>query len=226
MNFFLNIIIHARVNNILAKKLEVEYLSNIVKEICEEKSERIMLHDIRNYLFVISGFMNLGDYQAAQDKMCELLEDISNMEARSTENCIVDSMVKTKATIAKKFGIKVNYKNVEIPDENKIKIFELCLVLGNIIDNAIEACMRLKGEREKYINLVCKYDGSSVYIEAENPIDERIEIVNNRIETSKEDKENHGYGLRTINNIVNKRNGKLLINQTADTFCISVFMEV
>lgn len=101
---------------------------------------------------------------------------------------------------------------------------EICSMFGNLIDNAIEASKKLKIE-EKKIYITIEKKKQMIYIEIKNEVEEEPIKRNNKFITLKEDKNLHGYGLKSVQRIVEKYDG-IITYETADkmfTTAISFF---
>lgn len=96
---------------------------------------------------------------------------------------------------------------------------DLYTLLGNAIDNAIEAVMNLP-EEKRLISLNIKDMGQMLYIEVENYFDGSLSVEDGVIITTKSDKENHGYGVRSIRMIAERYNGNVEIKTEGDLFSL------
>lgn len=85
---------------------------------------------------------------------------------------------------------------------------ESCSLFGNLLDNAIEACEQIKGE-ERRVNLYLKYQGEMLFIDISNNIDKPPVNKNGKWQTTKKDKKIHGYGLKSVEEIVKKYDGEI-----------------
>lgn len=94
----------------------------------------------------------------------------------------------------------------------------MCILLGNLLDNAIEAEEKLEGMRE--INL-CIREEKMIYIKIKNRIGP--DEVGNTTRTTKENEEFHGFGLQSVNEIVDKYNGIIQIEKCSNYFEVEIF---
>ncbi len=100
---------------------------------------------------------------------------------------------------------------------------DIYVLFNNAISNAIEATMKLKMEEKRHISLVLKTKGNVLSAELENFFDpDTLKIVDGKIQTSKEDKEYHGYGIRSMKNIVKKYNGVMKMSVEEDIFRLTI----
>ena len=117
--------------------------------------------------------------------------------------------------MATKKNIKC-YVSVAIPQKLKINYGDVGILLGNLLDNAIEACEKTK---ESFIDLKIKYVKNTIFISISNSKNsEKVNIES----TSKEDKENHGYGIYNIRNIVRQYGGFIEFHDRGNVFEISL----
>ncbi len=95
-------------------------------------------------------------------------------------------------------------------------------MLGNTLDNAIEACQKFPLEQEKTISIQCKCAGSFLFYKIVNPVTKKVEITNNYITTSKENQTLHGFGLYSLNSVVKKYNGEIKLSSTDNEFSVNI----
>ena len=162
---------------------------------------RSMRHDMRNNTQVLLLLLEAGEY----DKMREYLEQMGNDLVSAnisahTGNTIADAIIADKKIKAEKAGceLKVSGQIVGI----EFASVDICKILANILDNAIEAAgdERLKdlAPEFKIINLDFKKTDKFFLISLANPCATKPEITDGKIETSKTDKSNHGLGLNNV----------------------------
>ncbi|WP_312701588.1 GHKL domain-containing protein [Sedimentibacter sp.] len=201
-------------------KMENMYFSD-VNSVLEEI--RILKHDMRGELAIIHGYNQLNQRDKIdahiEKKLKEL--DIHLIQQIDSENIITSFLnFKVREAISKdiKFEIETNLTDdIEILIDKE----EICRVLNNIINNAIEANEKCD---EKYINLSINMIDKYFIIQSENPYMGKLLKKGNKLLTLKEDKANHGYGLKSIKNIAEKHYGFMEISSDDNVFKISVQM--
>jgi sensor histidine kinase regulating citrate/malate metabolism len=97
-------------------------------------------------------------------------------------------------------------------------------ILGNLIDNAIGATKNL--DKNRSINLLIKYNKGRIIIKMKNPYIGEIKYKNDTIVTSNADKDNHGIGLLNVKSTVEKYNGIMNIEHSANMFSVAVLIYV
>lgn len=105
---------------------------------------------------------------------------------------------------------------------NFMKINHLYSMFSNLIDNAIECVSKIEDKEKRIIRLMVSKQRNSVLIDIENTCLEKPDIKDNEILTSKEDKSNHGFGLKSIKNIVKRYDGNLLISCENEKFVVKI----
>ena len=121
-------------------------------------------------------------------------------------------------------GIKVRIHTGQIGHVKKISDFDITVVLGNVIDNAIIATSKLKANRR--IDMSIKYLKEMLLIHLENTFDGDIHEKNNEILTLKTNKEHHGYGLKNIKHVLSKYDGIMEIYYSNKIFTSDIMMYV
>lgn len=178
-----------------------------------EQSLRAIRHDWKNHISVLSSLMDKGDYGKAMKYLVDFEKaskgDVSLVD---TGNLDFDSILNFKLREATQRNIKVNCE-ISIPEKLNITTYDLTTILGNSLDNAIEAAILIKNDAQ--INLKIKFDKGRLLIELENPYLGEIQMAKGLPVTKKENKQEHGIGLKQIKKTLEKYNGELDL-QTKD----------
>lgn len=103
---------------------------------------------------------------------------------------------------------------------------DLCTILSNALDNAIEACEKISSDEQKIILVKCSYIKHIQFIWISNPVAEDVKIINNTVETSKADKNIHGIGLYNIRRTVAKYEGEFEISCKDKMFVMDIGFKV
>lgn len=110
---------------------------------------------------------------------------------------------------------------------SNIKNHHIYSVLSNLLENAIEATKKLAEPNKKHISLNIKSIKGSTIINIENFVDEKIVFKNGFPLTSKKDKSSHGYGLKSVSNIINnKYDGTISFKQIDDKFIVNIVLPI
>lgn len=179
-------------------------------------------HDSKNfYVSLISILENKSTEEAIsyiKDKM-SIISD--NSKSINSGNPVVDSIIYSKKQICDNKAIVLK-TSLKISENIKIDELEFGVLIGNALDNAIEATEELADSNKKIINLTILTSGEMISIEISNPTIKDIDTTN--IETSKTDKTQHGYGLKGIETITNKYNGNLSLCCENNIFTLSAIL--
>ena len=165
-------------------------------------------HDFGNMKIGLSKALKDGDCSGALDMLnfasMDMQQNSDNIVGFDTGNGIVDAILADKQSRAKNNNIRIVF-NGSVPP-NSIAPTDLCVIFGNTLDNAIEACEKISADTEKIIFVTCKCNSGFVFIDITNPVSENVVIHGKNVETSKSDKASHGYGLYSLNKTVKKLN--------------------
>ena len=176
-----------------------------------DKKVRSIRHDLKNRLIAMA-----SDSNDVKEVVSELISDLDTDDNTIyTSNAVFNNIIKNKIAVATKKNIKCSV-SVAIPQKLKINYGDVGILLGNLLDNAIEACEKTK---ESFIDLKIKYVKNTIFISISNSKNsEKVNIES----TSKEDKENHGYGIYNIRNIVRQYGGFIEFHDRGNVFEISL----
>ncbi len=205
---------------------QLQYQTQYYRELAEKyKLSNKTIHDTKNQLFAISAAISGNDINAAKRKIDDLCKNAAGGESFvKTGNEALDALINTKYNDKKDLNIKFKH-NIVINAKNKIDNIDLCIIIGNALDNAIEACAKIGGNDEKEISLTIKQANNYLAVEMTNPASEPVKKVNGKIASGKKEKELHGFGMQSMEEIVNKYNGNLNYSQNGGVFSLKIYVE-
>lgn len=163
-------------------------------------------HDIKNRLISLNALINNQKYEMASEQIISFTEQLDATSSFSnSHNVVIDSIINYKLSRAKSERINVSCK-VTLPTELPYDSDDLVIIIGNLLDNAIEASRHVKDN--PFINVNLNFDKNTLLIHVENNYLKPLNIVNNKIHTTKSDSISHGIGLRSIAETIKNYNGK------------------
>ena len=164
-------------------------------------------HDFRNHLQLLKSYAQKGDLAAVQAYLAELEQDLSRVDpAVKTGNTMADAILNSKISLARSKGVPVR-ADARIPVKLSISDLDLCVILGNLFDNAIEASVKLP-ESQRLIRLYMDMKGSQLYISFTNfAPGGKLKQSGGRFATTKGS--GHGFGLLRIDSVVKRLGGYL-----------------
>lgn len=187
-------------NERLKSEKEILDLNNRILEL-KFKNTRSFIHDMNKHINIISDFLNLGDTPSLKKYIAELSNSIQQNNLKYTNLKILNIIINEKSDMIKKHGIKLKL-DIQIDDLPWIDLFDQNVLFSNILDNAIESCIK---SNEKYIIVRGKMD-EFVGIHITNSCDYAL-LENGRPKTIKLDSENHGIGLLNVEKVIKKYGG-------------------
>lgn len=193
------------------------YQSNIISDGQAQMASTI--HDVKNSMFAILCYMYNKDYDKAQNKIGEICDCIShNSQSNLIHNKCLDKLLCSKTQLISNEHIELIVES-NLCDDLKLDIFDICIILGNSLDNAIEACRRINNLQKRFIKLIINYDDGDFLLSISNPINK---YVNLDFKTTKDNKALHGFGIKNIKKIVRKYNGNLSVSQFNNIFSLDI----
>ena len=171
---------------------------------------RAWRHDYHNHIQSIKAMLAMKKFQELDDYLGTLEQDLDSIDiAIRTGNVSLDAILSSKVSIARKNNIEVNC-SAKVPGELKISDVHLCAIVGNLLDNAIEACEKIKSSGEnafpqKFIRIYIGMFKEQLYISVSNSTNAKHRRRLNELVTSKLGE--HGFGLRRIDKIAEQYDG-------------------
>lgn len=181
-------------------------------------------HDMINNCVLEMDYLEKGEY----DLLLEYYRDrIGKIKDRKkvihTGNIGIDSIVNYKLETAEKWQITVD-RTIEIAGKVTIDNRDINILIGNLMDNAIEAVRNINADKRK-ISLLIRTDNTAFFLEIGNFFKgERIRDADGNFLTNKADKRCHGMGLKGVQEIVRKYNGQMTIDVKENEFNIKVLI--
>lgn len=212
-----NTIYKNQIQSLIAKE-------NSRREISSEMQKNI--HDFNNHLLCIKEYAEKENYK----KIIDYINVLRGYKCENTflkkysGNEIIDYIISEKVNIAKQKGITISI-DASIPDSFQCSDFDICIILTNTIDNAIEALSEVDTKIEKSVNLIMRYTKGSLYICVTNPCLKPINFMSNgTLQTTKKFASGHGIGLSSIQKAANKCNGLVRTNVENNVFKIEIIL--
>jgi hypothetical protein len=187
-----------------------EYQNKILNKQVEEVKNiffvmRSWRHDYHNHLQKLKAHIMMNQIDEANQYLNELEIDLDNVnQLVESGNINLDAILNSKLSLAIKNNIDINYK-AKVPKRLAITDIDLCVLIGNLIDNAVEACDKVKDNNAKFVRVYIGIFKQQLYISVSNATNEIIKKLNAEYISSK--RGNHGHGLKRINKIVDKYDG-------------------
>jgi sensor histidine kinase regulating citrate/malate metabolism len=193
---------------------------NLMKSSLE--SVRSFRHDMRNHLILLNSLVEENEYDEASKVISQITGaiDVKNEYAQSG-NITVDSILNFNLQEAINKGISVSLE-LNIPERLNITPFDMSVILGNLLDNAINASSRL--EKDKRLDLKIDYKRGRLFINLSNTYNGILNYKGDKLITSNKDKEAHGIGMKNINAVLDKYDGVMEIDHTENIFTTIILL--
>jgi hypothetical protein len=193
---------------------------NLMKSSLE--SVRSFRHDMRNHLILLKSLVENNEYDEASKIISQITGaiDVKNEYAQSG-NITVDSILNFKLQEAVNQGMSVSLE-LNIPEKLNITPFDMSVILGNLLDNAINASSKL--EKDKRLDLKIDYKRGRLFINLSNTYTGILNYKGDKLTTSNRDKEAHGIGIKNINAVLDKYDGVMEIDHTENIFTVIILL--
>ncbi len=167
---------------------------------------RAWRHDYHNHMQSIKAMLEMGKKEELAEYLDTLEKDLDSIDiAIRTGNVGLDAILSSKVSIARKNNIEVNC-TAKVPQDLKISDVHLCAIVGNLMDNAIEACEKITaGAAPRFIRIYIGLFKSQLYISVSNSTCEKHRRRLSELVTSKLSE--HGFCLRRIDKLAEKYDG-------------------
>ncbi|ANU44949.1 ATP-binding protein [Enterocloster clostridioformis] len=181
-----------------------------------------LYHDLNNHLNVLYQMLDGGKGEKAKEYITEISKPIMKLSKTVwTGVDVVDVIINSKVEKMKEKGISYKF-NVEFPQNTDITPHDMCTILANLLDNAIEAAGSM--ESPGRILLTIRRINHFIIMEVSNSYNKIEKNFIGYPKTTKQDKNLHGWGLRSVKDTVEKYNGSLKCITTDDVFTVRIIL--
>ena len=195
---------------------------SVYKMLAEQyrQSERLR-HDMKNHIIALAALSRNKEWEKIDGYLKNMEGIVLDIGGDLTGNKAVDALLYQKRKQAEEEDIKWEC-DMQMPKECCINEFDLCVLIGNILDNALEACGRMPKDECRFINILAKTVKKCFLIEVKNSMD-RTERFTEGF-TNKGDSQEHGIGLLNVGDVVHSYNGVMNAEAKNGIFVISILM--
>lgn len=177
-----------------------------------------LFHDFHNHIGALRRLLSHGKLQEAAEYLDELQTPVRNMaDTFWTGDETADYLINSKAAAAKDYGISF-HAQAEFPRHTNIRSADLCAVLGNLLDNALEAAKQVQEPQERFIRLTIRRINQMLIIKVENSFFSPPVTENGTLVTTKKEPGLHGWGLKSARTAAEKYDGTLQTSQEDHIF--------
>ncbi|MBD5089037.1 MAG: sensor histidine kinase [Clostridiales bacterium] len=181
-------------------------------------------HDWKNHMLLLQEMLNHGEYEKAKTYFTELSEKTVQSQQRIlTGNEILDLILASKAD-------ELEQNQIPLTCNGKLETFhfmedvDCCSLFSNLIDNAIEANLKL--EQRRYITITTNRTNKLLYVEISNPMKDMAKVIETGFQTTKKESEKHGIGLKNVYEIFRKYHIEYYIITNEQEFSIQMLFEI
>jgi two-component system sensor histidine kinase AgrC len=196
---------------------EAEAKEQYYKEVEKSNREvRKIKHDFKNMLLAICG--NYKEKNKISEEISKIIKQLDESDKKIyTSNVVINTIINNKISQAEKLNVKTEV-NIKIPKSVSFDYKDAGILLGNILDNAIEACERINQDR-RWIQIDIFHQRSILFIKVCNG---KIKNSVNINKSSKSNVHNHGIGVTSINAVVKKYDGYVEFVDKGEEFEVDV----
>ncbi|WP_255202728.1 sensor histidine kinase [Acutalibacter muris] len=200
---------------------QVQEVENLYRQI------RGMRHDLRNHAQTMQAYLQLGQTGQLEDYLTELSSSFEQVDdVLRTGNVMADAILNSKLSLCRSRGIEVN-ASAQVPAASNIPDVSLCTILGNLLDNALEACLRLPDQKERFMRVYIAPMKGQLYVSVTNSSPGRSRVEGGRYVSAKPGRDRfarHGFGLFQIDRAVKLCGGYVNRQQEEGVFSTEILL--
>lgn len=203
------------------------YQNDLMEKHCEEvqhmyQQTRGWRHDYRNHIQTMKAYLEMDELDKLSDYLGELDQDLTHVDTvLKTGNVMIDAILNSKLSLAKSKKIQIHAKAI-VPKKLNISEVDLSIILGNLMDNAMEACDKVQ-EEERFIRVYIDILKGQLYIYVMNAVNDKLTRRGKRYLSTKNSK-HHGFGLMRVDNVIKKYDGYLERQDEEGVFATEIML--
>lgn len=177
-------------------------------------------HDYKNHMQVLKIHVENREWESALAYISQMNEDLSNVDhVIKTGNVMADAIINSKVSLAKSRQIRLDV-TAGIPEQLPLSDVEFCVLFGNLMDNAIEACEKISDTEERFIRIYVGLFKKQFYMSITNSTNQK-----HRVQKYYSLKgEGHGFGLYRIDKIIHEKHGYLNRKDEPGVFATEIML--
>jgi sensor histidine kinase regulating citrate/malate metabolism len=180
-------------------------------------------HDYHNHIQTLLALS--GNAEQTRAYLLELNNDLIAVDTViRTGNVMLDAILNSKLSLIQSKNIEINAKAV-VPSELKVSEIDLCTIIGNLLDNAMEACLKQPENEKRYIRVYIGILKGQLYISVTNSMSGNVNKEGKAYVTAK-NRETHGFGLMRIDQIVDKHEGYINRQNEKGVFITEIMLPI
>lgn len=201
-------------------------LDNILEQRKNDEKLHQLRHDFKNHMNSIRFLLQAQQSEKALDYVNRMIGDFIDTKLTfHTGNQVLDGILSKKINDAETNGICTTI-SADFHDLNFLDDLDLCIILGNSLDNAIEACLRIPDESERYIDIRGGSSSGSFLLTISNSYHGTLSYNGKILSTSKSDPLHHGLGLSIIQKTLQQYGGIATIQTDEESHKFSLFLAI
>lgn len=203
------------------------YQNDLISKHCDEvqniyRQMRGWRHDYHNHIQTMKAHLAFNQLTELGEYLGKLDTDLSTVDTvLKTGNVMVDAILNSKISLAKSRNISINAK-ATVPKDVHISEIDLCVIIGNLLDNATEACLKLANETERVIRVYIGIFKGQLYISVSNTMDGKAGKDERGYLSAKG--ANHGFGLLRVDKLAGKYGGYVNRQNEEGVFATEVML--
>ncbi|MGL4736750.1 MAG: sensor histidine kinase [Cellulosilyticaceae bacterium] len=209
------------------------YQNDLMTKHCDEvqlmyKQMRGWRHDYHNHIQAMKAHLSLGQIEELEAYLGKLDTDLTEVDTVvKSGNVMVDAILNSKISLAGSKGIPLNVK-ATVPKALKLSEIDLCVIIGNLLDNATEANMGIEAESARFIRIYIGTLKNQLYISISNGVQGELKRVGKSYLTTKGKSHmeggRHGFGLMRVDRMVEKYGGYINRQNEEGVFVTEVML--
>lgn len=191
-------------------------------EIINQSTEAIksLKHDMKNHLIMLNEIYKNDIKEEIEPYIRKIVEQMDNESFSQSNNFVIDSIVNFKLSKVKDKGVHISL-DINVPHVINILAFDITIILGNLLDNALTA---IDLSKDKWLNLSISTNKGNLIILMDNSFNGNLIIDNGKFKTTKSFKTNHGIGLANVEKSLENYGGEIRTEYTSNTFSVAVLI--
>lgn len=203
------------------------YQSDLMEKHCQEvenmyRQTRGWRHDYHNHIQTMKAYLIMGNLDKLASYLNELDTDLTAVDTViKTGNIMIDAVLNSKISLAKSRGITVDAKAI-VPKNLSVSEIDLSLIIGNLMDNAMEACMKTE-KNKRFIRVYIDILKGQLYIYVMNSTSGKLK-KSGKLYLSTKNQKYHGFGLMRMNKVVDRYQGYVDRQDEEDVFVTEIML--